>query len=481
MRPDRTDSLSTDVGVAGQHPGPFTARAPGHPWWVLAVMCAGMFLVLLDVTIANVALPAIGYGLHADLPELQWIVAAYTVAFAALLLAGGALGDAFGHKRIVFIGLIIFGVGSLACGLAPTVASLITARAVQGAGAAALLSATLAVITGTFPERAQQARALGIWAGVSSLALPAGPLFGGLLVTGGGWRAVFWINLPVVMAALILTLRLVPADRRNGTPRLDVPGVIVGGLSLAAVVFAVINAGQRGATSRTLVAAAIAVTGIVCFVILEMIAADPVLPLGLLKSTMFVGANGVAAAMNFVGIGTLFTLTLYLQDIRHYTALAGGLALLPMFIPLAVLSPVAGRITARYGPRLPMCIGLVLGNAGSLALFLVSPGSGYLALLPTLLGLGLGMGLLTAAAVTAAMRSVPANRAGLASSANNTARQAAGALGIAVYGSIVGNPADPSAFISGTHTLAIIGATLWTAALIVAVATIPKYPRRTSD
>ncbi len=453
------------TGHTAESPPPSTGRR----WWVLAVMCAGMFLVLLDVTVVNVALPAIASGLHADVPELQWIVTAYTVTFAALLLAGGTLGDIFGHKHLVVGGLIIFGVASLGCGLAPTAGWLIIARAGQGIGAAGLLSATLAVITGTFPERAEQAKALGVWAGISSLALPAGPVLGGLLVTGGGWRAVFWINVPIVAAALILTIRMVPSLRPQSLRRLDVPGVIVGGISLAAIVFAVINAGHEGATASTLIATGVAIAGIVSFVILESAIADPVLPLTLLKSATFVGANTIAAAMNFVGIGTIFILTLYLQDVRHYSALLCGLSLLPLFIPLAVLSPITGRLTARVGPLLPMSLGLALGAVGSLCLLLLTPGSAYPVLLPTLLGLGLGfgMGFLTAAVVSAAMRSVPADRAGLASSVNNTARQAAGALGIAVYGAITGNPAHPDAFTSGIHTLAIIGAATWTAALIL--------------
>lgn len=397
----------------------------GRRWWVVAVMCAGMFLVLLDVTVINVALPMIGTGLHASLPELQWIVTAYTVTFAALLLAGGALGDSLGHKRLVVAGLVIFGVASAGCGVSPTAGWLVLARAVQGVGAAALLSATLAVITACFPERTEQAKALGVWAGISSLALPAGPIVGGLLVTGGGWRAVFWINVPLVALALILTLWLVPRSRSRRERRIDIPGIV------------------------------------------ERVTGDALLPLGLLKSATFVGANTIAGAMNFVGIGTIFIVTLYLQDVRHYSALLGGLSLLPLFIPLAILSPVTGRLTARYGPRMPMSLGLALGAGGSLFLIVLAPSSGYVKLLPALLGLGLGMGFLTAAVVSAAMRSVLPDRAGLASGVNNAARQAGGALGIAVYGAMAGNPAHAATFVSGIHTLAVIGSVVWAIALLI--------------
>lgn len=449
-----------------------TAGRPTRRGWVLAVMCAGMFLVLLDVTVINVALPAISTGLHADLPQLQWIVTAYTITFAAVLLAGGTLGDIYGHKRVVMAGMLIFGLASAACGLAVTGSMLIGARAAQGIGAALLLPATLAVITRTFPDRKEQAKALGIWAGVSSFALPAGPILGGLLVSAGAWQAVFWINIPVVAAALALTARMIPATRGTIGRRVDVPGLIAGGVTLATIVFAVINAGGEGMSAATLIAIGAAVIGVALFIVIEHRVPDPALPLRMLRSRAFIGANVVAGAMNFVGIGAIFTLTLYLQDVQHFSPSMGGLAVLPLFLPLAVLSPVTGRLTARFGPRLPMSCGLLLGAAGSACLLLLTPTGEYLGLLPVFLGLGVGMGLLNAAVVSAAMRAVPADQAGLGSSVNNTARQAAGALGIAVYGGIAGDPKRPEAFVAGTHTLGILGASVWIIGMLVTLITL---------
>ncbi|PRZ43432.1 DHA2 family methylenomycin A resistance protein-like MFS transporter [Antricoccus suffuscus] len=437
-------------------------------------MCVGMFLVLLDVTVINVALPAMSTGLGAGIAQLQWIVTAYTITFAALLLSGGALGDIHGHRRMVLSGLVVFGIGSGLCGLAWATDVLIVARALQGIGGALLLPATLAIITRAFPKRREQARAIGIWAGVSSLALPAGPVLGGALVAGAGWRAVFWINLPLVAVAIALTVKWVPKLRVVGG-RLDIAGMLTGGVSLAAIVFAVINAGRTGASAGTVAAAVIGGLGVFAFLAVERRADTPVFPMQLWKSRAFVGANAVAGAMNFVGIGTIFVLTLYLQDARGLSPLVGGVAMLPLFVPLAVMSPLTGSLTARRGPNLPIVFGLGIGAVGSASLLSLAPNSGYAVLLPALLGLGCGMGLLTAAVVAAAMNAAPPERPGLGSSVNNTARQAAGALGTAVYGAITGSPGHRIAFISGIQVAGVVGAALWIGAIAVTLVCLPKF------
>jgi DHA2 family methylenomycin A resistance protein-like MFS transporter len=442
---------------------------------VLTTMCAGMFLVLLDVTIVNVALPTIGDRLHADLAGLQWVVAGYAVALAGLLLAGGTIGDVVGHKRVVLAGLGLFGAASLGCGAAPSVEALVAARVLQGAGAAMLLPATLAVIARAYPRRAEQARALGIWAGVSSLALPAGPLLGGLLVGSAGWRAVFLINIPVVALALCATLALVEDTRGDRARHVDVLGTAAGALALAAVVLCAINAGRDGLSSLTVAAGVVAVVSAALFFAVERRSPDPALPPALLRARDFVGANAIAGAMNVVGIGMVFVLTLYLQTVQGRSAMTAGAALVPLFAPLAALSPVTGRLVARLGPRPLMLAGLVVGAAGALTLLGVQPGSGYLDLLPALIGLGVGMGLLTASVVAAAIRAVPADRSGLASGVNNAARQAAGALGIAIFGAVAGRPASHATFVSGLHDLAVASAVLWLLAAVATVLTIPAH------
>lgn len=451
---------------------------------VLGVMCAGMFLVLLDVSAVQVALPAIGSSLGASLAGLQWVVDGYAVTLAALLLPSGALADRWGHRRMVLAGFSVFGLASLGCGLAPSTGVLVAMRAVQGVGAAVLLPATMAVISGAFPGRREQARALGLWAGISSLALPAGPVVGGLLVTVASWRAVFLVNLPVVLVAGLLTYRVVHGFGTRGAARrrrLDLSGALSVAIGLAAMVHAVISAGQGGRGPDVVVGAVVAAVAGAVFVRAESRAADPLLPLGLLRRSRFLGPNAVAASMNLVGVGLIFAVTLYLQQLQHRSALWSGFALVPLFLPLAGLSPFTGRLTARVGPRVPMLLGLLVGALGGAGLLLLRADSGYAALLPALLGLGTGMGLLTSAVVTAAMRALPPEHAGLAGGANNTARQAGGALGVAAFGAVLGSPARPDRFVAHLHLLGMACAALWLLAAAITVLTVrPREQAATS-
>lgn len=433
---------------------------------LLTTMCVGMFLVQLDVTVVNVALPDIRAGLGTSLSGQQWVVVAYAVVLAGLLLVGGALGDRFGHRRVVLTGLLLFGVASLACGAAPSPAALIAGRAVQGLGAALLLPGTLAVITRAFPDRAAQARAVGIWAGVSALALPAGPLLGGALVSGPGWRAVFLVNLPVVLIAVPATLAVVERDVPTPDRRLDLPGAALAALTLAAAVFAVISLEGGAGDPRVAVSAGLAVVGLAGFVVREHRAVAPMVPPAVWRSPAFGVANLVAAAMNLVGIGVVFVMTLYLQTVQGHPAVVAGAMLLPLFVPLAALAPVTGRLVGRVGPRPPMTAGLVVGIVGCLALVGLRPESGYLRLLPVLLGLGVGMGLLTAAVVAAAVRAVEPERSGLASGVNNAARQSAGAVAVALFGLLAGSPTDPGRFTAGLGVVGVLGATVWALALV---------------
>ncbi|GLY39130.1 MFS transporter [Amycolatopsis sp. NBRC 101858] len=427
---------------------------------LLLTMCAGMFLVQLDVTVVNVALPTIGTELGANLAALQWVVDGYTVVLAALLLTGGALGDVFGHRRVVLAGFVLFGAASAVCGLAGTAPWLVAARAGQGLGAALLLPGTLAVITHAYPGHAERARALGVWAGVSALALSAGPVLGGAIVAAAGWRPVFWLNVPVVLAAAVATRRLVPRGHR-GRGRADVAGIVTAVPALGAGVYAVIGGSVFAGLLAVVLAAA--------FLVVERRSAHPMLPLDLARRTA--GANLVAAVMNFVGIGTILVLTLYLQGVRHAGPLEAGLEVLPLFLPLSVVAPVSGRLVARFGPRPPMVAGLALGASGMLNLVLLNGNSGYPALLPTLLGLGTGMGLLTTAVVTAAVGGIPPGRAGVAGGINNTARQAGGALGVAVFGTVAGDGS-----VGGLHAAGLIAGALWLPAIGVTLAGV-RAPR----
>jgi DHA2 family methylenomycin A resistance protein-like MFS transporter len=430
---------------------------------VLLVMCVGYFLVLLDVTIVNVALPTIGRRLHAGVSGLQWVVDGYALALAGLMLTGGTVGDLHGHKRVVLSGLTVFGIASLGCGLAGSAGMLITCRVIQGLGAALMLPGTLAVIAKAYPDERERARAIGVWAGVGSCALPAGPLLGGLLVQSAGWRWVFLLNVPLVAVASLAAARVVTESHTGTARRLDLPGAALGALALVGATFAFIAAGHGGSAVPVVISAGCALAAGAGFVVAERRARDPLLPLALLRRPAFVTANAVAGAMNLATLGLLFVVTLYLQDVRHDRALVAGIVLLPLFAPLSVLAPVGGRIVARTGPRLPMLGGLLVAAAGAGLLTLSGAVTGYLTLLPAVLLWGVGLAFLTPAVVSTAVSAVPAERAGLGSAVNNTTRQAAGAIGIAAFGAIAAAPESPG-FVHRFHTVAIIAAALLLAA-----------------
>lgn len=446
--------------------------ATGSRSALLVVMCLGMFLVLLDVTAVNVALPSIASSLGASVPALQWVVDGYAVAIASLLLVGGTVGDRLGHRRVLLIGFALFGIASIVIGAAPDTAVVIAGRIGQGVGAALLLPGTLAVIAHAFPERTEQARAIGTWAAVSSLALPAGPLLGGTLTTIS-WRLIFLINVPLVLVALVGVLRLVPPTAGQ-TRKLDPAGMIGVTIALAATVFAVIELGRGGVGPVVIGAAAVALAAIGWTVHAERRASEPMLPPALLRRPAFLGPNVVALTMNLIFNGTLFLTTLYLQDVRRHSPFQAGLLVLPLAVPLVALAPFTSRLTARFGPRLPVTIGAAIAAPGSALLTLVRPTGSLLPLEGGMLILGCGAGLITASVVAAAVRAVPAQRSGFASGLNNAARQTGTALGVAIFGAAAGAPADVARFCRNFNHLAGIGCVLWILASIVAVTTITR-------
>jgi MFS transporter, DHA2 family, methylenomycin A resistance protein len=407
--------------------------------------------------------------LHADVPALQWVVDGYAIAIAGLLLAGGALGDRLGHRRVLLLGFGLFGAASLACATAPVVGVLVAARVVQGVGGALLLPSTMAVIADAYPVPAEQARALGTWAAVSSLALPAGPLLGGLLVGTAGWRWVFWIDVPLVAVTVAATLRVVPAApgrRRGGFDLVGMAGLVLG---LGALVFAVISAGHDAGAPTITIAVAVCLVALTIGLRAEARADDPVLPLDLLRRRAFVSPNLVALTMNLVFNGLLFVGTLYLQDVRGRSPLVAGLLVLPLAVPLVVLAPVSGRLTARHGPRLAVAAGCAIALTGPLLLLGLQPDTGLGWLLGGFALLGCGAGLVTASVVAAVVRATPADRPGLATGMSNTARQTGTAAGVAVFGAVAGSPQSVRSFVHGLHVLSVLAAVLWATALVIAV------------
>lgn len=313
------------------------------------------------------------------------MVDGYAIALASLMLGGGTIGDLYGHKRVVLVGLALFGAASLACGLAPCSGALVGCRVLQGMGAALMLPGTLAVITHAYPQEKERARSIGLWAAIRSVALPAGPLFGGALIQAASWRLIFFVNVPLVAAAITVAALTVHESADTHGRRLDVAGIGLGAVLLALVTFAFIEGG-RGGLSTIVIAAAVA-AGLIAaaFIVVEHRAQDPMLALPLFRRARFSTANAVAGVMNLCTLGLLFTLTLYLQDVRHHSAWAAGLELLPLFLPLSLIAPLGGRLTGRMGPRMPMLVGVLLAAAGVGLLVPLDATSGYLSLLPALL------------------------------------------------------------------------------------------------
>lgn len=406
----------------------------------LAVTCIGFFMVLLDASIVTVALPTIQRDLHAQLADLQWVVDAYTLPFAVLLLTAGTLGDRFGRKRIFLVGLVIFTVGSALCGVAPSLAWLIAGRALQGAGGAALSPGSLSVLAAAFSNPRERAQAIGIWSGISGIALAAGPLLGGVLIQVSSWQAIFFVNLPIGIVALLLGLRVLAESRNPAAHRLDLWGQALVIAGLTALTYALIEGQSAGWGSALIVALFVAAAAfLLAFVIVEARAAEPLLPLDLFKSAVFSTANFAALIAGFALLGTVFFISQFFQEVQSYSALQSGARTLPNTIGIFLLAPLAGRITARFGPRLPVALGALLSGVALLLLTRLTPTTGYGDIWWNLGLLGIGFGLMLSPITTAVLSATPPARAGLGSSMVNTSRQIGGVLGIAVLGAIVQN------------------------------------------
>lgn len=417
-------------------------------------LCVGYFLVLLDVTIVNVALPQIGSDLNAGASGLAWVVDAYSVPLAALLLAAGGIGDRLGHRRVVLLGLVGFGTSSVLCALAPAVGMLIAARAVQGVGAALMLPGTLALLVENAADENARSRLVGVWAAIGGAALPAGPLIGGVLVQTAGWRAVFWLSVPVIALALVPVLRL-PVLRLPGSGagrRRDDPvdwggaGLLVAGL--ACLVTAIIQGPDLPWLGVPL--GVIAVGLAAWFVSVERRTAHPLLSIPHRTRGALAAACAVAGLMNLCVLGALFLLTQLFQDVHSFDPLTAGLSTLPAMLPLPLLGAPSGRLTARIGVWHTSALGLLVSAIGFAGIACTAGGSNV-ALLFCLAVWGAGLGILTPAIVTAALRAAPGSP-GAASGVSNTSRQTGGALGVAIFAAIAG-PADGLGFVS--HSLAL--------------------------
>jgi EmrB/QacA subfamily drug resistance transporter len=441
-------------------------------WWTLGAVSVGLFMIMLDNTIVNVALPSIRRDLGMSLESLEWIVAGYALTFAAFMLTGGKLADFLGRRLIFMAGLVVFTGASLACGLAPNGGFLIGARVVQGLGGALMNPATLSIITATFAPR-ERGRAIGIWAGVSAMALAIGPLVGGLLVEHVNWHWIFFINVPVGIVGL-LTAPLFIAETRDQSAeqRLDVPGLAASAVGLFSLTYAFIEANNYGWTSpRILGAFAVAALSLGAFVLLERHQRAPMLDLSLFRNRTFGGAN---ASMLFVGLamfGTFFYVSLYMQNVLGYSPVQAGASFLPMTLLIIVIAPRAGALTDRVGSRWLVGFGMTMLAVMLFYYSQLGAHESFWAILPGLLIGGVGMGSTMTPLTAAAMSAVAVDKAGVGSAVLNSARQVGGSLGIAVMGAIVASSSD---YLTGFHDALSVGAVLCLVGAGVAVMAVRK-------
>jgi len=454
-------------------------------WWTLAAVAFGLFMIMLDNTVVNVALPSIERDLHVSIASLEWIVTAYALTFAALLVTGGKLADMFGRRRIFVVGIAVFTLSSLACGLAPSAGFLIGARAVQGIGAALMNPATLSIITATFPPK-ERGQAIGIWAGVSALALAIGPLAGGLIVDNINWNWIFFINVPVGVAGIVASRIFITESRDTSHEQsIDLPGLLTSGLGLFALTYGLIEGNQHGWSSAEIVSLfVVAFVLLAGFVLIERRRRLPMFDLSLFRSGAFAGANFVALLVSLGMFGVFFYISLYLQNILGFSPTKAGAAFLPMTMLIILVAPIAGRASDRIGSRWLMGTGMSILGVSLLLYQRVGLHSDFWTLLPAMLLGGVGMALTMSPMTAAAMGAVPVDKAGVGSGVLNSFRQVGGAMGIAVMGAIVASYVHAGSrtllgqtqFVSGLHAALLVSAGLAFAGAGVAFAVVRPSP-----
>jgi EmrB/QacA subfamily drug resistance transporter len=418
-------------------------ESANHKWWTLAAMCFALFMIMLDNTVVNVALPSIQRSLKTTPANLEWTINAYFLSFAALILLGGKLGDRFGRKKIFLVGLAIFTLSSAACALSTSDAGLISARAVQGIGAALMNPLSLSIIVAAFP-RHQVPTAIGIWAGISGLGLAIGPLLGGFLVEHVDWSAVFWINVPIGVLAAGATLWFVQESRDPKARGFDILGTLLVTGGLFSLVWALIRTNSHswgsGQTVGFLAAAALLLAA---FIWWEDRQSEPMIPLSFFRRRAFDVAVASIGLVGFAMFGIIYFLTLYMQNVRGYSAIESGVRTLPMTLMVILIAPLAGKLSARIGPRPLMAGGMLIMSLGLASLTRLTIDASYWTVIfPSFVFVGAGVAMSMPTTTGVAMGSVDPARAGIASGVVNSSRQVGGALGVAVLGSIAATVAS---------------------------------------
>jgi EmrB/QacA subfamily drug resistance transporter len=451
---------------------------------VLGICCMSLLIVGLDVTIVNVALPSIHRDLNASVSGLQWTIDAYTLVLASLLLLAGSTGDRVGRRHVFQIGLVVFSFGSLLCGLAPSLGFLIAARVLQAIGGSMLNPVALSIIRNVFDDPRERARAFGAWGAVFGLSLALGPVVGGALVDSVGWRAVFFVNVPIGLLAIILTHLYVPESRATRPRRIDPVGQALVIAGLASLTYAIIQAPRSGWTSGEILG--LFAFSLLCFVALvryELHHDEPLLEVRFFRSAPFSGASAIAL-MAFAAIGGfLFMNTLYLQDVRGLSPLDAGLYLLPMAATLLVVSPLSGRLVGSRGPRLPLAVGGAVLAVASLMLTRLTPGTTPVYLLGSYVLFGIALGFVNPPITNTAVSGMPADQAGVAAAVASTSRQVGVTLGVAVIGAISGGSiagAIGPSFAAATHSGWAIIAGLGVGIFVIGLVTTGSWAQRTA-
>jgi DHA2 family methylenomycin A resistance protein-like MFS transporter len=391
----------------------------------------------LDVSIVNIALPQISRSFHADISELQWIVDAYTIAFAVLMLSAGGMGDLLGSKRLFQFGLLVFGIASAGCGFSWNPISLIGFRVLQGIGAAIMIPSSLSILNQNFAhDNTKRGRAVALWTAAGGVSIAAGPILGGLLMHISNWRMIFFVNIPLCLLGILLSIKLKESEK-HPDKGFDIPGQLIWMLALTALIAAIIEWHHLGFEHPLIYGGLIfSALMMILFLWIEKKALSPILPLDLFKSASFNTLLVLGVILNGSYYGTVFILSLYLQDVLHYSSLAAGMAFLPLTAGLIISNLISGKLMAKYGNRVPVLSGLTMGTIGFISLLIAKEGTPYWQLFFPFIAIPLGMGLAVPAMTTGILASVTKTRSGTASAVLNTIRQAAGAMGVAVFGAM---------------------------------------------